>query len=1012
MSEKTEKPDKNIYKDSLNLPKTDFDMKANLLNKEPVLQARWKQEDLYGRIRRERKGAKRFVLHDGPPYANGNIHVGTALNKVLKDMVVRIRTMEGCDSPYVPGWDCHGLPIEQKVADDLGKAKTAAMDPLEVRRLCREYAEKFQKVQSDQFQRLGVLGEFDRPYITMAPQYESAVMEVFAMLAEQGLVYKQLKPVHWSIENRTALADAELEYQDRKDQSIFVAFEMAPESGPRLFCPECKMHLLVWTTTPWTLPANLAVAIHPDFHYVVIRTDVGGNPMTMMLAEDRVDAVLDPARKAGIVSGPQKQLARFKGKELLALNLKYKHPLIEGKLCPVVRAEYVTLEDGTGLVHTAPGHGMEDYGTGLKNDLAIYCPVQADGTFDDTAPAWLRGVNVWKANPMVIDFLRNQGKLLLATEITHSYPHDWRSMTPTIFRATEQWFIGVDRPAKRGERSLRDMAKDVCRRNLREGGVDFVPAWGRNRIAGMLESRPDWCISRQRAWGLPIPAFYNVQGKPLLTPRGIRAVAAVVAKQGSDAWFKLTPAQLLEGYDPHKDHDLENPGEFDVSGLTVGRDIFDVWFESGSSWFAVCMKRGLVENLPIDLYLEGSDQHRGWFQLSLLPALGAQGRAPFATVVTHGFIVDEQGMKMSKKLGNTINVIDQLAKRGADILRLWIASVNYQDDVRCSESLIAQTEDSYRKIRNTLRFCMGACEDFDPAVNSTEPADHSIDRWMSMKLHELVHGVRAAYDAYEFHRATRIMYEFCTVQASSIYLSAVKDRLYCESPDAVRRRATQTVIHEMLLALTKLLAPILPHTCDEVWAHIPNRPAGEPDNVALAMLPDVDEDELALAQNITLVSPDAGAWAADNLTAGPGYVWLRLMELRDLGLIELEKLRNGGVKNPLDAEAVFQVKAANGPAGDIVETYIRELEDMLGVGYASVERVTTSESRTEVSGLPGGSDAAMPEGVEVHVLVRDAREKYKRCARSWKRRPDVGGDAEYPDLSARDAAVMRELKQR
>jgi isoleucyl-tRNA synthetase len=688
-------------------------------------------------------------------------------------------------------------------------------------------------------------------------------------------------------------------------------------------------------------------------------------------------------------------LATYTGRQLLEMELKYCHPLLEDRVCPVVGASYVTLDDGTGLVHTAPGHGIEDYGTGLKNGLEIYCPVQANGTFDDTAPAWLRGVNVWKANPMIVDYLTQRGKLLLAEEIVHSYPHDWRSMTPTIFRATEQWFIGVDRPARNSGSSLRDMAMDTCRRDRGDGGVDFVPAWGRNRIAGMLESRPDWCISRQRAWGLPIPAFYNAQGKPLLTPRTIRAVAEVVAKQGSDAWFKLSPAQLLQGYDPYKDHDLENPEEFEVASLTAGRDIFDVWFESGSSWFAACIQRGLVKDIPIDLYLEGSDQHRGWFQLSLLPALGSMGRSPFATVVTHGFIVDEQGRKMSKSLGNTINVIDQLAKRGADILRLWIASANYQDDVRCSESLIAQAEDGYRKIRNTLRFLIGSCYDFDPAVNATEPADHSIDRWMVMQLHQLIHEVRAAYDAYEFHRAARTIYEFCTVQASSIYMSAVKDRLYCESPDANRRRATQTVMHEMLLALTKLLAPILPHTCDEVWSHIPNRPKDEPDNVALALLPEVDEDELALAQSIVPASADQGMSGADKLAAGPAYMWSRLMELRDLGLVELEKLRNAGVKNSLDAEAVFQVAASNEPLAIVIETYIRELEDMLGVGYASVERVPS-----------------LPEGVEAHVHVRDTREKYKRCARSWKRRPDVGSDAQYPELSARDAGVMKEIKQK
>ncbi len=534
---------------------------------------------------------------------------------------------------------------------------------------------------------------------------------------------------------------------------------------------------------------------------------------------------------------------------------------------------------------------------------------------------------------------------------------------------------------------------EACRRDSRDGGIDFVPPWGRNRIAGMLESRPDWCISRQRAWGLPIPAFYNAAGKPLLTAASVRAVAAVIAECGSDSWFKLSPAELLAGYDIKSDPAVKNPADFPIDQLAVGKDIFDVWFESGSSWFAVAMARGLVDDIPVDLYLEGSDQHRGWFQLSLLPALGAAGKPPFKQVLTHGFVVDDEGYKMSKSVGNTVDAVEQLEKRGADILRLWVAAQDYQDDVRCSDKLIAQSEDAYRKIRNTLRFCMGACGDFNPATDAAEPAAHSLDRWMRMRLHVLIRQVREAFDAYEFHRATRLMHEFCAVEASSVYLSAVKDRLYCDAPNSPRRRATQTVIHEMLMTMVKLLAAILPHTCQEAWEHIPNRPAGEPDSVHLAMLPDCDPTVVQAAEELRLANVDLAGFSADTLEAGPAWVWQKLMDLRSAALVKLEALRNAGVKNPLDAEVVFHVAADKDAVAGLLETHVGELEDLLGVGHARVER-----------------NCPLPPGQAVEVEVLDSRDRYQRCERSWKRRPDVGSDKDYPTLSARDAGVMRQLK--
>ncbi|MGA2265642.1 MAG: isoleucine--tRNA ligase [Phycisphaerae bacterium] len=990
---------KSDYKDTLNLPQTSFDMKANLVAKEPAIQARWAARKLYQQIRAARKGAPRFILHDGPPYANGPVHMGTALNKVLKDIVVRVKNMTGFDAPFVPGYDCHGLPIEQKVTDELG-AKADGLPVTDLRKRCAAVAGKFIPLQSEQFRRLAVMGDFENRYATMDPAYEAAVLEVFARLVEQDLVYKQLRPVHWSIENRTALAEAELEYQDRTDPSITVALAVSDACAAAV--PHEKgeeVYLLVWTTTPWTLPANLAVAVHPEYAYAAVHADTADGPVTVVLAEERLEAVvgaIHAARPGWLKS--HKVVGKLTGAELIAAKLTYRHPILDGKTCPVVPAEYVTLEDGTGLVHTAPGHGLEDYGTGLKCGLDIYCPVREDGMFDDSVPAWLTGKGVWQANAEIVAHLRQHGTLVAEQTVTHSYPHDWRSKTPTIFRATEQWFVAVDRPMAKGsgaKKSLREGAMEICRREAGKGGVEFIPAWGRNRMAGMLESRPDWCISRQRAWGLPIPAFYNRAGQPLLTPSSIRAVAAVIAKEGSDAWYKHSPAELLAGYKPSADRRLREPAAFAIEELTAGRDTFDVWFESGSSWFAAAGAKNLASGSPADMYLEGSDQHRGWFQVSLLLALGAAGKVPYRALVTHGYIVDEQGRtKMSKSLGNVMNVADQMNKRGADILRLWLAWQNYPEDIRCGEGLIAQADDAYRKIRNTLRYCMGACHDFDPGHHLVQPTAHSVDLWMKMQTHLLIRDVREAYDRYEFHKATRRIHEFCTVQASSIYMSAVKDRLYCESSHSPRRMATQTVLHEMLVALVKLLAPILPHTAEEAWEHIPFRPPQEPDSVHLACLPEVDAEMLRMAEELRPEAVDLTSFAGDVLQAGPAWVWDRLLDLRGAGLVKLEALRNAGVKNPLDAEVVFHVAAGKDAVERMIQTYLKEMEDLLGAGYARME---------------GG--ASLPAGEVVDVEVLDARDRYKRCARSWKRRPDVGSDPQYPDLSARDAAVMRQLAQ-
>jgi isoleucyl-tRNA synthetase len=650
---------KKRYKQSLNLPQTTFAMKADLRQHEPSSLKRWTDGRLYERVLAARAGAPRFVFHDGPPYANGAIHVGHLLNKVLKDMVMRSRNMAGQHCPYVPGWDCHGLPIEHRVLQELqSSGKAAKLERLDeavrrvaVRRECAAYARKYKDLQAQGMKRLLTLADYDHPYLTMEAGYEGSVLEVFADLVDQGLVYRDLKPVHWSIANETALAEAELEYHDREDPSIYVWFEaddgadVAQRFGaPGLEPAELEqVAFLIWTTTPWTLPSNLLIAVHSDAEYALVRlgsrAEGGPDGRLGVVASELAAAVA----KAGRVE--VEVLARARGRDLVGL--AYLHPFRDDAPAGswrLVAADYVTLDDGTGLVHTAPGHGAEDFATGQREGLPAYCPVRGDGTFDDSVPGWLRGVSIFDANPEIVSRLRESGNLFHSGTLVHSYPHDWRSKTPVIFRCTEQWFVAVDRAMPRDGRTLRQAALEAAEREIR-----FFPDWGRKRLAGMLEARPDWCISRQRAWGLPIPAFRRPDGSTFLTASSVRAVSAAFRRQGSDSWFTSDPAALLEDYDPRRDPDA--PGDLEVAALQKSYDIFDVWFESGSSWHAVVRARSL--GFPTDLYLEGSDQHRGWFQLSLLPALGATGQAPFRRLLTHGFIVDKDGRKMSKSLATS-----------------------------------------------------------------------------------------------------------------------------------------------------------------------------------------------------------------------------------------------------------------------------------------------------------------------------------------------------------------------
>jgi len=803
------------YKDTLNLPATRFDMKANLTAREPQFQARWQEEDLYGQVRRARAGRPRRVLHDGPPYANGEIHMGTLLNKVLKDLVVRSLTMAGFDSPYVPGWDCHGLPIEHKVVKDLG-AKAARMSHAEIRALCHTEAMKWVEVQRTQFRRLGVLGDWDQPYLTLDPRYEAGILDVLADLVEQGYVVRQLKPIHWCLTDRTALAEAELEYHDETTPSIYVNFPMVA-GVPARWCrdPGDAWHAMIWTTTPWTLPANVAIAVHPDLTYAAVRykDPATGQTVSAIMAADLVARIMALRQITAFT-----EIGRCRGRELE--HSEYRHPFID-RTSPIVLASYVSVEDGTGLVHTAPGHGTEDYQTGRAYQLSVLSPVDESGRFTAEAPDWLTGQQVFAANPAIVARLKESGHLYHEQPQVHSYPHCWRCKKPVIFRATEQWFIAVDHDDLRG-RTLKEI-----------GAVRWLPGWGQTRIESMVALRPDWCISRQRSWGVPIPALGCTScHTQWLTAETVRHFRDRFRAEGADVWFTRPVEDLLP---PGAACPRCGGRSFRKEG-----DILDVWFESGSSHRAV-LSKDFDLGYPAFMYLEGSDQHRGWFQASILTAVGTNGTAPFETVLTHGFVVDEKGRKISKSLGNYIPADKMTNTYGADVLRLYVASMDYADDIAVSERGIKEMSESYRKIRNTFRYLLGNLEDyqrFDPA--GVDPASlHEIDRWALGQLNRVVRDVRSAYERFEFYRVYQRIYQFCAVELSSFYLDVLKDRLYAEAADGPDRRAAQFVLARLHDHLARLLAPIIPHTAEELWDYRPAPPEGR-SSVHLAEFPEPD----------------------------------------------------------------------------------------------------------------------------------------------------------------------------
>jgi isoleucyl-tRNA synthetase len=926
------------YKDTLNLPKTDFPMRANLPVRERDILTRWEALDLYRRLREASKDRPTYILHDGPPYANGPIHIGHALNKILKDIIVKVKQMEGFDAVYVPGWDCHGLPIEHQVAQELGP-KLRELSKSEIRRRCRAFAEKYVAIQREEFKRLGVLGDWDRPYLTMEPSYEATILRELGCFIEKGSVYRGLKPVHWCWKCVTALAEAEVEYAEHTSPSIYVKFPVEGDLG-RWF-PKARGlrgYVLIWTTTPWTLPANLAVSCHPDFAYSALEMD----GEVWVVAEELKEEVLKRVPELS-----SKQLGAVRGADLEGMVCR--HPFYERK-SPVLLGQHVTLDQGTGCVHTAPGHGQEDYEMGLRYGLDIYNPVDDQGRF---VPALelVGGLTVWEANEKIIERLKADGLLVAAEEVTHSYPHCWRCKEPILFRATAQWFIDLDRA------ELRQRALEEIRR------VEWIPAWGEERIYQMIERRPDWCISRQRAWGVPIPALYCLEcGEAILTRQLAERAAALVEKEGADAWFERPVEDIVpEG--------LQCPK---CSGRSFKKeeDILDVWFESGVSHAAVLTGERRL-SWPADMYLEGSDQHRGWFHSSLLAAVGTRGKAPYRSVLTHGYVVDGAGRKMSKSLGNVIAPQEVIERYGAEILRLWVASENYRDDIRISEEILTRLSEAYRRIRNTCRFLLANIADFDPARDSVPYRElPAMERYMLHRLQKLVERVRRAYERHEYHIFYHAFHNWCVVDLSSFYLDVLKDRLYCEPPESPGRRAAQTVLCQILTVMVRLMAPVLAFTAEEVWQHLPSA-CRTAESVHMTALPSVEpgyEDEEL-----------ASKW--DALLAVRGEVTRCLEEAR----------RQKAIGSSLEAKIVL---AAEGELWDLLDAHRSVLPELFIV--SAVELFKPHEA----------PDRIMPAQEVSGLLVAWEQAPGQKCERCWVYDEAVGSSREHPTLCGRCVARM------
>ncbi len=923
------------FKKTLNLPQTDFPMKANLSQREPELLKSWEEMGLYERLREMSRGRPAYVLHDGPPYANGHIHLGTALNKILKDMIVKSRQMSGMDASYVPGWDCHGLPIEHNVDKELGKKKET-MSLTEIRGHCRRYAERFIDIQRNEFKRLGVLGEWNNPYLTMSYDYEATIARELGRFFQEGGIIRSQKPVYWCASCMTALAEAEVEYHNHKSPSIYVKFPLSPESQADF--PELSgkpAYMLIWTTTPWTIPANLAITLHPEFAYVAVSV----NGEIWILAQGLLENIMQ------LMKVEDYQVVRtFAAQELSGL--KARHPFLD-RDSVIVLGTHVTLDAGTGAVHTAPGHGREDYEMALEHGLDVYSPVDDKGRFTKEVP-FFAGQFVFDANKSVIAKLDEEGKLLLQTDITHSYPHCWRCKNPVIFRATPQWFISME---------INDLRKKALEWIDR---VEWIPNWGRDRIYNMVANRPDWCISRQRSWGVPITVFRCSDCDTYIASKEVfDHIVALFEKEGADAWFSHTTEELMpEG--------TVCPG---CGGKNVQKemDILDVWFDSGASYAAVLERRpGL--HAPADLYLEGSDQHRGWFHSSLLESVGTRNVAPYKTVLTHGFVVDGQGYKMSKSLGNVIAPEEIIKQYGAEILRLWVSAEDYRDDIRISPDILRRLSEAYRRIRNTCRFLLGNLYDFDPGKDAVEYEKmDELDRFALYQLEDLIQKIKQAFERFEFHRIYHAVHNYCVVDLSAFYLDILKDRLYTSPAPSAARRSAQTVLHIILETVLKLMAPILSFTAEEAWQYMPHRSSP---SVHMELFPESDpkfRDEV-LSQR-----------------------WQKILAIRNEVQRVLEAARRDKViGHPLDA----RVRISLPPD---LQAEFEDESDLLRSVF-----IVSQVSIEPESNLSGAAEAVELPGLKIKVESATG----EKCERCWVRSEAVGQFADMPQICDRCHAAL------
>jgi len=932
------------YKDTLNLPKTAFPMKGNLPVREPDILARWESMGLYSRLREAGAGRPRFILHDGPPYANGDIHIGHAVNKVLKDIIVKSKTLSGFDAPYVPGWDCHGLPIELNVEKKVGKAGLK-VDAATFRQACRDYAGKQVDGQRQDFVRLGVLGDWEHPYLTMDYRFEADIIRALGRIIGNGHLHKGSKPVHWCTDCRSALAEAEVEYEDKNSHAIDVRFAVPNDEGLFARCHHVEGHdgegpvsVVIWTTTPWTLPANRAVALNAGLDYAVVQCDIGHGMERLVIAEAMLKDTM-------LRFGAEKYqvIAYCKGEDLEGLELA--HPFYDREV-PVILGDHVTTEAGTGAVHTAPGHGQDDYVVGSRYNLPVDNPVDGNGCFLPGTELFA-GMHVFAANEHVIEVLKGKGALVHEEVVRHSYPHCWRHKTPIIFRATPQWFISME------QHGLREQALAAIK------SVQWMPDWGAARIEGMVKNRPDWCISRQRTWGVPIPLFVNRQTGELHpeTPRLVEEIAQRVEAAGIDAWFGLDATELLGA----------EAAQYDKVG-----DTLDVWFDSGVTHAAV-LERLPQLGLPADLYLEGSDQHRGWFQSSLLSAIAMRGEAPYRAVLTHGFTVDAKGQKMSKSRGNVIAPQKVVNAMGADILRLWVAATDYRGEMSVSDEILKRTAEAYRRLRNTARFLLANLHGFEPGVHQLDPEDMlCLDRWTLERTRQLQEQVRQAYDSYEFHRIFQLVHNFCAVDMGGFYLDIIKDRQYTTQENSIPRRSAQTAMYHVVESLVRWLAPILSFTAEEIWLNLPG------------------EREESVFLSTWYELPPAFYTECEILSRMGTNFWQRIIDVRDAVSKELEKLRvAGNIGSSLDAEVDLY---ADEHTRRVLQAIGDELRFVLITSYVRIHDAESAPAEAVTASVPNFS-----------FSIRVSPSAHPKCIRCWHHREDVGAIAGHPQICSRCA---------